>query len=81
MNTTPDRPQTDKVSVELTLTDGTSMRVKLFVRDMERVNDLLNDSRKFIPFEDVSGQIRLVNKAHILTVIPTDDGQRPPGQI
>lgn len=61
--------------MELTLIDGTSLRAYLFVRDMQRVNDLLNDERRFIPFEDVGGQIRLVNKDHILTVIPADDAQ------
>ena len=39
---------------------------------MERVNDLLNDPRKFIPFEDITGTIRLVNKDSILTVVPAD---------
>lgn len=75
MNTSTGHQPTEKVSVELTLADGTSLRVNLFVRDMERVNDLLNDPRRFIPFEDLGGQIRLVNKDHILTIIPADDGQ------
>ena len=64
--------KTNKIEVELLLTGGTTFRANLFVHDMERVTDLLNDPRKFIPFEDVTGQIRLVNKESILTVIPAD---------
>ncbi len=64
--------KTNKIEVELLLDGGTTFRANLFVRDLERVNDLLNDPRKFIPFEDVTGQIRLVNKESILTVIPAD---------
>ncbi len=64
--------KTNKIEVELLLNGGTTFRVNLFVHDMERVTDLLNDPRKFIPFEDVTGQIRLVNKESIQTVIPAD---------
>ncbi len=72
MSITDQIQKTNKIEVELLLTGGTTFRVNLFVRDLERVNDLLNDPRSFLPFEDVTGQIRLVNKAMILTVIPTD---------
>lgn len=72
MATNPNYQETEKIAVELLLTSGNSIRVKLFVSGMQRVNDLLNDGRGFIPFEDISGQLRLVNKAMIVTVIPLD---------
>jgi hypothetical protein len=74
MATNPNYQETEKISVELLLTSGNSIRVNLFVSGMQRVNDLLNDGRAFIPFEDISGQLRLVNKAMIITVIPSDQG-------
>ena len=75
MTTNPNYQETEKISVELLLTSGNSIRALLFVSGMQRVNDLLNDGRSFIPFEDISGQLRLVNKAMIVTVIPS--GQDP----
>ncbi len=73
MSTNPKYQETDKILAQVLLSTGTSLNVKLFVGDMQRVNDLLNDGRKFIPFEDVSGQLRLLNKAMIITVIPLDE--------
>jgi hypothetical protein len=73
MDTKPEHQKTEKISVDLLLTNGTSVRVNLFVSDMQRVNDLLNDGRAFIPFEDLGGQVRLVNKSTIVTVIPFDE--------
>ena len=73
MSTNPNYQKTDKIAVQLLLSSGGSLNVKLFVGEMLRVIDLLNDGRKFIPFEDVSGQLRLLNKAMIVTVIPLDE--------
>ncbi len=78
MNTNPKYQETAKIAVQLLLSTGTSLNVKLFVGEMQRVNDLLNDGRKFIPFEDVSGQLRLVNKDKIVTVVPLDEEHKSP---
>lgn len=81
MNTNPKYQETAKIAVQLLLSSGTSLNVKLFVGEMQRVNDLLNDGRKFIPFEDVSGQLRLVNKDMIVTIVPLEEEHesRPEG--
>ena len=73
MSTNSKHQETSKITVQVMLSSGTSLNVKLFVGEMQRVNDLLNDGRKFIPFEDVSGQLRLLNKSKIITVIPLDE--------
>ena len=73
MAITDKHQKTEKIEVELLLSDGATFRVSLFVRDMERVNDLLNDPRSFLPFEDLGEQVRLVNKTMIVTVIPHDE--------
>ncbi|WP_439817039.1 DUF6812 domain-containing protein [Zavarzinia sp. CC-PAN008] len=60
----------DKTDVEVHFTDGTSMRGNFFVEPEQRVIDMLNDSRAFIPFQDMSGAIRLINKTLITNVKP-----------
>ncbi len=72
MSTNPKYKKTERIKVQVLLSSGSSLNVTMFVGQMDRVNDLLNDGRNFIPFEDVSGQLRLLNKAMIVTVIPLD---------
>lgn len=69
------QPQKDKTEVEVTFLNGCSMRGYFYLRQAQRVADLLNDSREFIPFEDVASAIRLVNKATIVEVKPTDPNE------
>ena len=72
MSTNPMHQETEKISVELLLSTGSSIRVNLFLSGEQRVSDLLNDDRNFIPFQDIAGQTRLVNKDRIVTAIPPD---------
>jgi hypothetical protein len=67
--------------VELTLLDRATMRGRFFVARGQRVADILNDSRTFLPFADISGAVRLVNKSAIVQVKPTrqNDGGREKG--
>ena len=61
----------DRQEVELVLSTGNGMKGYFFLAKGQRPLDMLNDSRKFIPFEDVSGSVRLVNKECIVSVKPT----------
>ena len=61
----------DKREVELLLSTGNSMKGFFFLAKGQRPLDMLNDSRRFIPFEDISGAVRLVNKDNIITVKPS----------
>lgn len=61
----------DRKEVELILSTGTGMKGFFFLAKGQRALDMLNDSRRFIPFEDVSGAVRLVNKEMIISVKPT----------
>ncbi len=61
----------DKKEVELLLSHGTGMKGFFFLAKGQRALDMLNDSRKFVPFEDVGGAVRLVNKECIVSVKPT----------
>ncbi|MDH5437075.1 MAG: hypothetical protein OEX83_09975 [Gammaproteobacteria bacterium] len=68
----------NKTEVEITFLNGSSMRGNFFSAVTQRVVDLLNDTREFIPFEDIGGNIRLIRKANIRDVQPSeqDNGGR-----
>lgn len=68
----------DKKEVELLLATGNGMKGFFFLTRGQRAIDMLNDNRRFIPFEDVSGHIRLINKEAIISVRPT--GNVAPGE-
>ena len=60
-----------KVEVEITLIDGSRMSGNLFLNRDERVLDLFNDRRAFVPFEDASGAVSVLSKTTIIRVTPT----------
>ncbi len=64
-------PQKDKTEVEVTFINGATMRGYFYVTHGQRVADMLNDSRNFIPFQDIASAIRLVSKSNIIDVKPT----------
>ncbi len=61
----------DKQEVELLLSSGNGMKGYFFLAKGQRALDMLNDSRKFIPFEDVAGAVRLINKDCVISVKPS----------
>lgn len=65
----------DKQEVELLLSTGNGMKGYFFLAKGQRALDMLNDSRKFIPFEDVAGAVRLINKDSVISVKPSGKNQ------
>ncbi len=65
-----------KVAVELELNDGTLMMGSLFVSGTQRLSDLLNDDRSFLPFETSEGTVVSLRKSVIVRV--TELNQRVP---
>jgi len=59
-----------KVGVELVLTDGTTVQGSLFARQKQRLVEIMNDPRGYIPIELEDGQVKVINKAVISTVTP-----------
>lgn len=57
-----------KMEVDLTLIDGTALRGNLFVTQRQRLVDVMNDPRAYIPIELEDGTIKLVNKSNIGTI-------------
>lgn len=57
-----------KVPVELELNDGTLMMGALFVGNTQRMSDVLNDDRAFLPFENSEGVVVSLRKTMIARV-------------
>ncbi len=64
--------QKTKTEVELTLTDGSVLAGVLFMHADQRVLDIVNDDRAFIPFEDADGQLTVINKSMIAHIRPME---------
>lgn len=60
-----DRIDKWEVEVELTFHDGTRQLGFLFVRPTQRLSDLLNDDRRFLPFRLPDGSIDQIAKESI----------------
>ncbi len=58
------------VKVEVTLIDGRKMCGDLFLNQDQRVLDLFNDDRPFVPFEDTGGSVRVLRKTAIMEIRP-----------
>ena len=61
-----------KLLVELELDSGTVMNGYLFVGQTQRLSDLMNDDRTFLPFEDMDGAITIFTKAMARRVKPVE---------
>ena len=59
-----------RTRVEVTLTDGSLMTGEMFVHADQRMLDILNDDRRFVPVESVEGAISCINKSVIAKVSP-----------
>ncbi len=58
--------------VEVTLTDGTVQLSYFFRNASERIIDLLNDNRAFLPLADKDGVISFITKSAIWKIVPID---------
>ena len=61
-----------KIEVEVELNDGARLLGSLFVRQMQRVSDLLNDTREFLPVQTPEGLILHLRKSTIARVTQLD---------
>ncbi len=61
-----------RIAVELVRHDGTVASGDLFVCGKQRILDLLNDHRQFLPLECADGETLIVSKSSIATIKPFD---------
>lgn len=60
------------VGVDIILNDGTSVTGSVFIGLEERVQDLLNDPKLFIPVRQANEEILLINKNSVAICKPLD---------
>ena len=58
-----------KTEVQVQFDDGTSLLGYIFLKQMQRISDFLNDPRQFVPFQKSDGPIVYIRKATIVKVI------------
>ncbi len=61
-----------KAEVEVALNDGTVLKGYFFLNPQQRVLDIMNDDRPFLPLEDSEGTVTVINKSVITLVRPVD---------
>ncbi len=66
----PYRITKDRLKVDLTLSDGSAVTGFVFVGKRERLVDMLNDQRQFVPVERMDGTLVMLNKGAILRAQP-----------
>jgi DnaJ-domain-containing protein 1 len=62
--------QKTKLQVEMELDDGAVLRGSVFVSQRQRLPDLMNDDRQFLPFETTDGLITIVRKQVVRRITP-----------
>lgn len=65
------RPKS-KVEILLRREDGTTLQGHVYVGGQERILDLVNDRKPFLPFETRDGKMLLINKRSIAVIEPFD---------
>ena len=56
--------------VEVTMSDGSTMIGNFFLNPQERIVDMLNDDRQFLPFANEDGTVTVIAKAAIHSIRP-----------
>ena len=64
--------QLDQIAVEITTIDEQTMVGKVVVFENQRVVDVLNSDRSFIPIETERGEVEIINKSTIDLVTPIE---------
>ena len=56
--------------VEVSMTDGSILRGNFFLNPQERIVDMLNDNRVFLPFSNEDGTFTVIAKTAINSILP-----------
>lgn len=75
--------RTQKIEVEATivLADGTTMNGCFFTAQGQRLTDLLNDQRAYLPFLMEDGEITFLRKTTIDRITPSVQGSVAPQKV
>ena len=71
-------PSKDKKAVNIVFEDGSSEQGFLFVPNHDRLIDVMNDDRQFLPFESDNGEFIIISKSSIkgISNVNADGGLR-----
>ncbi len=61
-----------KAGVEIALNDGTVLKGYFFLNPQQRILDILDDERAFLPLEDSEGCMTVINKSTIARITPVE---------
>ncbi len=70
--TLPEDMKKKEVPVNIILTDGTTLEGCVFAADGQRLLDLMNDNRAYIPYTDGDGNVTIIRKSTIVRITPID---------
>lgn len=75
--------RTQKIEVEavIVLADGTTMNGCFFTAQGQRLTDLLNDQRAYLPFLMEDGEITFLSKTTIARITPAVQGAAVPLKV
>lgn len=65
-----------KVAVNIKLEEGTVLDGFVFCSQDERVSDILNDTREFLPFETPTGEVMMLRKGVISNILTREKSNR-----
>ena len=66
----PEKMKKNEVSVNIILTNGTTLAGFVFAADGQRLLDLMNDHRAYIPCTDADGNFTIMQKSTIVRITP-----------
>ena len=68
----PTEMKMEEVQVSIMLTDGTTLDGCVFAGDGQRLLDLINDKRDFIPYANRDGEVTIIQKSTIALITPVN---------
>ena len=69
----PNDMRKTEVPVTIVLLDGTAVDCNIFVEDGQRLLELMNDQRNFIPYTNSEGEITIIQKSIIARITPIEE--------
>ena len=66
-----------KAGVQLLLHDGSELSGSLFLLANQRIVDIVNDPRMFVPFMRSDGTVIVLNKSAIMQIVPREQKTEP----
>ena len=69
----PNDMKKKEVPVTIVLVGGMTIDCSIFVEDGQRLLELMNDHRHFIPYVDSNGDVTIIQKSTIARITPLED--------